>query len=170
MFCYRVSTVLYYITAVCPALLYHVLLQGFYCPILYYSCLPGSTVPCSVTGFLLYYNILQLSARLYCTMFCYRVSTVLYYITAVCPALLYHVLLQGFYCPILYYSCLPGSTVPCSVTGFLLSYIILQLSALYACDPADRPYKASRSNTFFMIVLLVTFFLCAFPVGYTIAV
>ncbi|XP_041363447.1 transmembrane channel-like protein 7 isoform X2 [Gigantopelta aegis] len=57
-----------------------------------------------------------------------------------------------------------------SVIHLFLVFYSKMLSALYACDPTDRPYRASRSNTFFMVVLLVTFFLCAFPVGYTIAV
>ncbi|XP_048248719.1 transmembrane channel-like protein 7 isoform X1 [Haliotis rufescens] len=51
---------------------------------------------------------------------------------------------------------------------FVLFYAKL-LSALVACEPSKRPYRASRSNSFFMMVLLLAFFLCCVPVGYTMA-
>ncbi|XP_067672154.1 transmembrane channel-like protein 7 isoform X1 [Haliotis asinina] len=51
---------------------------------------------------------------------------------------------------------------------FVVFYAKL-LSALLACEPSQRPYRASRSNSFFMIVLLLAFFLCCVPVGYTMA-
>ncbi|XP_050394556.1 transmembrane channel-like protein 7 [Patella vulgata] len=43
------------------------------------------------------------------------------------------------------------------------------LSALYACAPPNRPYRAARTNSFFMIVLILAFFMCCFPVIYSIA-
>ena len=43
-----------------------------------------------------------------------------------------------------------------------------QLSALKACPPAEQPYRASRTNSFFMMILLIAFFLCTVPVGYSL--
>ncbi|XP_060606986.1 transmembrane channel-like protein 8 [Ruditapes philippinarum] len=42
------------------------------------------------------------------------------------------------------------------------------LSALYNTVPPQKPYQAARSNAFFMIVLLITFFLVAIPMGYVL--
>ncbi|CAC5378720.1 TMC [Mytilus coruscus] len=65
----------------------------------------------------------------------------------------------GFlYCPLL-----PALAVISTFTQFYLKL----LSALYTTVPPEKPYKASKSNNFFMIVLMITFFLCCFPVGYS---
>ncbi|ESO89007.1 hypothetical protein LOTGIDRAFT_228949 [Lottia gigantea] len=45
----------------------------------------------------------------------------------------------------------------------------ITLSALYACEPPNRPYRTTRNNNFFMIVLIFTFFLSSFPVIYAIS-
>ncbi|KAK6187890.1 hypothetical protein SNE40_005819 [Patella caerulea] len=51
----------------------------------------------------------------------------------------------------------------------LIVFYAKKLSALFACEPPEKPFKTSRSNSFFMIVLILAFFLCCFPVGYTMA-
>ncbi|XP_071128765.1 transmembrane channel-like protein 7 isoform X5 [Mytilus edulis] len=65
----------------------------------------------------------------------------------------------GFlYCPLL-----PALAMISTFTQFYLKLF----SALYTTVPPEKPYKASKSNNFFMIVLMITFFLCCFPVGYS---
>ncbi|XP_076451934.1 transmembrane channel-like protein 7 isoform X2 [Babylonia areolata] len=54
-----------------------------------------------------------------------------------------------------------------SVLKVIATFYLKMLSALKACPPAQQPYRASRTNTFFMMILLVAFFLCSVPVGYT---
>lgn len=49
----------------------------------------------------------------------------------------------------------------------ILKNVRFQLSAMYNTNPPEIPYKASKSNNFFMIVLMIAFFLCCLPVGYT---
>ncbi|RUS90828.1 hypothetical protein EGW08_001447 [Elysia chlorotica] len=63
------------------------------------------------------------------------------------------------FCPIL-----PGMMV---VKSFII-FFVKKLSAMVACPPSEKPYRASRINTFFMIILLLTYFLCAVPVLYGI--
>ncbi|XP_046583484.1 transmembrane channel-like protein 7 isoform X2 [Haliotis rubra] len=48
-------------------------------------------------------------------------------------------------------------------------FYVKRLSALKACEPSERPYRASRSNSFFMVVLFIAFFFCCIPVIYTMA-
>lgn len=62
-------------------------------------------------------------------------------------------------CPLL-----PGMMV---VKSFIL-FFVKKVSAMVACPPSEKPYRASRINTFFMIILLLTYFLCAVPVLYAI--
>ncbi|GFS19480.1 transmembrane channel-like protein [Elysia marginata] len=66
----------------------------------------------------------------------------------------------GFlFCPLL-----PGMMI---AKSFIL-FFVKKLSAMVACPPSEKPYRASRINTFFMIILLLTYFLCAVPVLYGI--
>nr|XP_019920545.2 transmembrane channel-like protein 7 isoform X8 [Crassostrea gigas] len=53
-----------------------------------------------------------------------------------------------------------------TISMFVLFYL-KYLSAMYNTNPPEIPYKASKSNNFFMIVLMIAFFLCCLPVGYT---
>ncbi|KAL8600899.1 hypothetical protein ACOMHN_045036 [Nucella lapillus] len=55
-----------------------------------------------------------------------------------------------------------------SVFKGIVTFYLKTLSVLKACPPAQQPYRVSRSNTFFMLILLVAFFLCTVPVGYTL--
>ncbi|XP_013776355.1 transmembrane channel-like protein 7 isoform X2 [Limulus polyphemus] len=68
--------------------------------------------------------------------------------------------LGTFYSPLL-----PGITV---IKYFILFYI-KQFTVMVNCVPSQIPYRASRSNTFFMIVLMLSFVLCIIPLGYSIA-
>ncbi|XP_062581702.1 transmembrane channel-like protein 7 isoform X2 [Saccostrea cucullata] len=63
-----------------------------------------------------------------------------------------------FYAPLV-----PALATISLFTLFYLKY----LSAMYNTNPPEVPYKASKSNNFFMIVLMAAFFLCCLPVGYT---
>ncbi|XP_061181691.1 transmembrane channel-like protein 7 isoform X2 [Saccostrea echinata] len=63
-----------------------------------------------------------------------------------------------FYAPLV-----PALATISLFTLFYLKY----LSAMYNTNPPETPYKASKSNNFFMIVLMAAFFLCCLPVGYT---
>ncbi|KAK7483769.1 hypothetical protein BaRGS_00024985 [Batillaria attramentaria] len=53
-----------------------------------------------------------------------------------------------------------------SVVKSILTFYLKMLSALKACPPAEKPARASRTNHFFMIILLIAFFLCSVPVGF----
>ncbi|XP_076312107.1 transmembrane channel-like protein 7 isoform X2 [Tachypleus tridentatus] len=68
--------------------------------------------------------------------------------------------LGTFYSPLL-----PAITV---IKHFILFYI-KQFTVMVNCIPSQIPYRASRSNTFFMIVLMLSFVLCIIPLGYSIA-
>ncbi|ESO89006.1 hypothetical protein LOTGIDRAFT_53152, partial [Lottia gigantea] len=56
-----------------------------------------------------------------------------------------------------------------AVLKLLIVFYAKKLSALFACEPPEKPYKTSRSNSFFMVVLILAFFICCFPIGYTMA-
>lgn len=56
----------------------------------------------------------------------------------------------------------PGFAVIKCVTTFYMK----MLSVLKACPPAEKPARVSRTNHFFMIILLIAFFLCSVPVGF----
>jgi hypothetical protein len=65
----------------------------------------------------------------------------------------------SFYCPFL-----PAiSLVKCFIFFYLKKW-----SLLYNMVPASRPFRASRSGIFFMVILLITFMLCIIPVGYSV--
>lgn len=66
----------------------------------------------------------------------------------------------AFYCPFL-----PLMNV---VKIFILFYL-KKWSLLHNMIPSQRPFRASRSGIFFMVILLVTFLMCIAPVGYSIA-
>ncbi|KAK3579252.1 hypothetical protein CHS0354_033329 [Potamilus streckersoni] len=54
------------------------------------------------------------------------------------------------------------------VLKLFVIFYLKKLSALYNTVPAERPYQASRSNSFFMIVLMVAFFMICIPISYTL--
>ncbi|KAL3877097.1 hypothetical protein ACJMK2_034852, partial [Sinanodonta woodiana] len=54
------------------------------------------------------------------------------------------------------------------VLKLFVIFYLKKLSALYTTVPAERPYQASRTNSFFMIVLMVAFFMICIPVSYTL--
>ncbi|XP_052781485.1 transmembrane channel-like protein 7 isoform X2 [Mya arenaria] len=56
-----------------------------------------------------------------------------------------------------------------SVVNFFLMFYIKYLSALYFTVPPEKPYQASKSNSFFTIILMVAFFMICIPVGYTLS-
>ncbi|ESO89008.1 hypothetical protein LOTGIDRAFT_228950 [Lottia gigantea] len=62
-----------------------------------------------------------------------------------------------FFCPLI-----PLITM---LKCFIIFYV-KKLSLIKNCVPTKRPYKASRSNSFFMTVLLISFILSAVPLGY----
>ncbi|XP_041363460.1 transmembrane channel-like protein 7 [Gigantopelta aegis] len=43
------------------------------------------------------------------------------------------------------------------------------LSATYACNPSDRPYRSSRITSFFMMILMFAYLLCLLSTVYAIA-
>ncbi|XP_071107730.1 transmembrane channel-like protein 7 [Haliotis cracherodii] len=55
------------------------------------------------------------------------------------------------------------------IVHMFVVFYVKRLSALKACEPSKRPYRASRSNSFFMVVLFLAFFVCCIPVIYTMA-
>ncbi|KAK3089717.1 hypothetical protein FSP39_005846 [Pinctada imbricata] len=50
----------------------------------------------------------------------------------------------------------------------LIVFYIKKLTLFHNCRPQSEPYKASRSNSLFMKVLLVSYIFAVFPIGYTI--
>ncbi|EDV27745.1 uncharacterized protein TRIADDRAFT_53750 [Trichoplax adhaerens] len=65
--------------------------------------------------------------------------------------------LGAFYCPM----------VPLMVVASLIIiFYVKKISLVYNNQPSQRPYRASKSNSFFMLLLIISFFLAAFPVGY----
>lgn len=60
-----------------------------------------------------------------------------------------------------------GMKVGCKILIFDL-LICLQFSALYNTVPPEKPYQASKSNTFFMVILLIAYFMICIPVGYVL--
>ncbi|CAL1532390.1 unnamed protein product [Lymnaea stagnalis] len=50
---------------------------------------------------------------------------------------------------------------------FLLFYFNYAI-AVYLCVPTNNVFKASRSGTFYMFILLITLFVCLFPMTYAI--
>ncbi|XP_033120357.1 transmembrane channel-like protein 7 [Anneissia japonica] len=63
--------------------------------------------------------------------------------------------LGAFFCPLI-----PFMTA----LKFFIVFYFKKWSLLYNMVPSARPYKASRSGFFFMVILLVTFLLCFAPV------
>ncbi|KAF6020403.1 TMC7 [Bugula neritina] len=57
----------------------------------------------------------------------------------------------------------------CVLKMFILFYF-KKISLLSNFVPNNRPYRASRSNALFIVVLLVSFMICCFPVIYVIAI
>ncbi|XP_070187333.1 transmembrane channel-like protein 7 isoform X2 [Littorina saxatilis] len=53
-----------------------------------------------------------------------------------------------------------------AVLKVVVTFYMKRLSVLKACPPAEQPSRASRTNTFFMVILLIAFFICSVPVGY----
>ncbi|XP_076345215.1 transmembrane channel-like protein 7 isoform X2 [Tachypleus tridentatus] len=68
--------------------------------------------------------------------------------------------LGTFYSPLL-----PGITV----LKFIILFYIKQFAVMVIYEHSQTPYKTSRSNAFFMIVLMLSFVLCIIPLGYSIA-
>ena len=55
-------------------------------------------------------------------------------------------------------------------TGGLIVYLVchFQVSLIHNCKPSSEPYRGSRSNYFFTLLLLLTFLLCSVAVGWGI--
>ncbi|KAJ8318741.1 hypothetical protein KUTeg_003832 [Tegillarca granosa] len=47
-------------------------------------------------------------------------------------------------------------------------FYVKKYTVLYVCQPEERPFRTSRSNSLFMTVLLVAFIFAAVPIGYMI--
>lgn len=56
-----------------------------------------------------------------------------------------------------------------AVFGSFLLFYVKKFACLVNCTPSSQVYRASRSNSLFMFVLLVSFILAIIPVGYSIA-
>ncbi|XP_066292025.1 transmembrane channel-like protein 7 isoform X1 [Branchiostoma lanceolatum] len=52
----------------------------------------------------------------------------------------------------------------CVIKTFIFFYL-KKLSLMHNCVPSTKPFRASKSRTFFMVILLVSFLLCIIPVG-----
>ncbi|XP_070189314.1 transmembrane channel-like protein 7 isoform X2 [Littorina saxatilis] len=53
-----------------------------------------------------------------------------------------------------------------AVLKVVVTFYMKKLSVLKACPPAEQPLRASRTTSFFMVILLIAFFICSFTVGY----
>ncbi|XP_043282453.1 transmembrane channel-like protein 7 [Venturia canescens] len=56
-----------------------------------------------------------------------------------------------------------------AVIGSFLLFYVKKFACLVNCTPSSQVYRASRSNSLFMFVLLVSFILAIIPIGYSIA-
>eukprot|EP00057_Strongylocentrotus_purpuratus_P013201 XP_011667675.1 PREDICTED: transmembrane channel-like protein 7 [Strongylocentrotus purpuratus] len=56
----------------------------------------------------------------------------------------------------------------CVLKCFVFFYF-KKWSLLYNMVPSSRPFRATRSGIFFMVILLVTFLICLIPIGYSIS-
>lgn len=56
-----------------------------------------------------------------------------------------------------------------AVAGTLLLFYVKRFTCLVNSTPSSKIYRASRSNSLFMFILLVSFILAMVPVGYSIA-
>ncbi|CAK9804247.1 Transmembrane channel-like protein 7 [Anthophora quadrimaculata] len=56
-----------------------------------------------------------------------------------------------------------------AVIGTFLLFYIKKFTCLVNSTPSSRVYRASKSNSIFMLILLLSFILSTIPVGYTIA-
>ncbi|XP_060079989.1 transmembrane channel-like protein 7 [Ylistrum balloti] len=54
-----------------------------------------------------------------------------------------------------------------TVISFFVVFYLKYLSAMKTTGPPEKPYRASRNNSFFIGILLLAFFMSVFPVGYT---
>uniref|UniRef100_A0A0L8I5I5 TMC domain-containing protein n=1 Tax=Octopus bimaculoides TaxID=37653 RepID=A0A0L8I5I5_OCTBM len=52
--------------------------------------------------------------------------------------------------------------------SIFITFYLKKLSALHWCAASVKPYKASKSQSLFASVLMVSFFLCCLPIGYVI--
>lgn len=50
----------------------------------------------------------------------------------------------------------------------IFTFYLKKLSAIKWCSPFERPYKASKSQSLFATVLMISFFFCCLPIGYII--
>ncbi|EDV27746.1 uncharacterized protein TRIADDRAFT_53751 [Trichoplax adhaerens] len=65
--------------------------------------------------------------------------------------------LGAFYCPM----------VPLMiVVSLVVIFYVKKISLVYNNHPSQRPYRTSKSNSFFMLLLIISYFLAAIPVGY----
>ncbi|XP_067930834.1 transmembrane channel-like protein 7 [Watersipora subatra] len=55
------------------------------------------------------------------------------------------------------------------ILQFFITFYTKKISLLSNFVPNQRPYRASRSNSFFVIVLLISFIICCFPLIYAVA-
>ncbi|KAH3720420.1 hypothetical protein DPMN_063319 [Dreissena polymorpha] len=56
-----------------------------------------------------------------------------------------------------------------SVVCYFMIFYVKYLSAMYLTVPPEKPYQASKSNSFFTIILMVAFFVICVPVGYVLS-
>lgn len=56
------------------------------------------------------------------------------------------------------------------VIKLFVFFYLKKLTLLYNCQPASRPYRASRSGTFFYFILIFGFAVALFPVAISISV
>lgn len=56
-----------------------------------------------------------------------------------------------------------------AVIGTFLLFYIKKFACLVNSTPSSKVYRASKSNSFFMLILLISFILSTIPVGYSIA-
>ncbi|XP_039259218.2 transmembrane channel-like protein 7 [Styela clava] len=56
------------------------------------------------------------------------------------------------------------------VLKFFIFFYLKKLTLMYNCKPAQRPYRASRSGTFFFLILMFGFLVAAIPVGVSLSI
>ncbi|XP_064610128.1 transmembrane channel-like protein 7 isoform X2 [Liolophura sinensis] len=55
-----------------------------------------------------------------------------------------------------------------SMLKCFIFFYVKKLTLLQNCDPPEKPFHTSRSNSFFMTVLLISFIMASIPIGYIV--
>ncbi|XP_076237397.1 transmembrane channel-like protein 7 [Calliopsis andreniformis] len=56
-----------------------------------------------------------------------------------------------------------------AIVGTFILFYVKKFACLVNSTPSSKVYRASKSNSLFMFILLISFILCTIPIGYSIA-